>query len=151
MEKSLYSRNFEVNYYEVEGNIWRTISHLKDYQHDIEVIVDVSVPDMIILDAKVELLRYPIKDCILIKDKMKELIGINVISEFRAKCDELFSSEMGCGNVRMLLGISVPGVIFNYFPHQIKIGNMTENQWWDFCKEKLPKACIAHTIMSNNA
>lgn len=87
MEKSLYSRNFEVNYYEVEDNIWRAISHLKDHQHDIQVIVDVSVP----------------------------------------------------------------GVIYNYFPHQIKIGNMTEKQWWDFCKEKLPKACIAHTIMSNNA
>lgn len=86
-----------------------------------------------------------------IENKLKELIGVNIISEFRFKCDELFSSEMWCDNVRMLLGISVHGVIFNYFPHQIKIGNMIENQWWDFCKEKLPKACIAHSIISNNA
>ncbi len=151
MEKSLYSRNFEVNYYEVEDNIWRATSHLMDYQHDIQVIVDVSVPDMIILDARIELLRYPIKDCIFIKDKIKELIGVNIISEFPSKCNELFCGEMGCGNVRMLLGISVPGVIYFYFPHQIKIGNMTENQWWDFCKEKLSNACIAHSLMSNNA
>ena len=62
MEKSLYSRNFQVNYYEMENNSWRAISHLIDHQHDIQVIVDVSVPDMIILDANIELLRYPIKD-----------------------------------------------------------------------------------------
>ncbi|MCR3758274.1 DUF2889 domain-containing protein [Clostridium felsineum] len=150
MEKSLYSRNFEVNYYEVEDDIWITTSHLIDGQHDIEVTVDVCVPDMVILNAKVKLLRYPIKHCILINNKMKKLKGVNVISEFRSKCDELFSSEMGCGNIRMLLGISVPGVIFNYFPHQIKIGNMTENQWWDFCKEKLHNTCIAHSMMTND-
>lgn len=149
MEKGLYSRNFEVNYYEVEDNIWRVVSHLVDYQHDIQVIVDVSVPDLIILDAKLELLRYPMKECISIEDKMKKLIGANVISEFIPKCDELFCGEMGCGNIRMLLGISVPGVIYSYFPHQIKMGKMTENQWWDFCKQKLPNACIAHSIMSN--
>ncbi|PJI10441.1 MULTISPECIES: DUF2889 domain-containing protein [Clostridium] len=151
MEKSLYSRNFEVNYYEVKDNIWRTTSHLIDNQHDIQVTADVSVPDMIILDVRIELLRYPTKNCILIKDKAKELIGTNIISEFRSKCDELFCGELGCGNVRMLLGISVPGVIYNYFPHQIKMGKMTENQWWNFCREKLPKACISHTMMSNNA
>ncbi|SHJ44178.1 Protein of unknown function [Clostridium cavendishii DSM 21758] len=149
MEKSLYSRNFEVNYYEIKENIWRATSHLRDDQHDIEVIVDVSVPDMVILDAKLELLRYPIKECILIKDKIKELIGVNIFSEFHSKCEKLFYGDMGCGNVRMLLGVSVPGIIYSYFPHQIKIGNMTENQWWDFCKQKLSNACIAHTLMSN--
>lgn len=152
MEKSLYSRNFQVNYHEVEENIWRAISHLKDLQHDIQVIVDVSVPDMTILDAKIELLRYPMDNCVYINDKIKKLIGVNVISsEFIPKCNELFCGEMGCGNIRMLLGISLPGIIYSYFPHQIKTGNMTEKQWWDFCKEKLPKACMAHSLMSSNA
>lgn len=152
MKESLYSRNFEVNYYEVENNIWRAISHLKDTQHDIVTIVDVSMPNMIILDAKIEPLRYPMKNCVFINDKIKKLIGVSIISSgFISKCDELFCGEMGCGNIRMLLGISVPGIIYSYFPHQIKIGNMTENQWWSFCKEKLSNACIAHSLMSNNS
>ncbi|HEY5588543.1 MAG TPA: hypothetical protein VIK86_06260 [Candidatus Paceibacterota bacterium] len=58
----------------MEDNIWRATSHLVDRQHDIQVIVDVSVPDMIILDSKVELLRYPMKDCIFIKDKIKSFL-----------------------------------------------------------------------------
>lgn len=149
MEKGLYSRNYEVNYYEVEENIWKAVSHLKDHQHDILVTVTISVPDMIILDADVDFIKSPMKQCILIKDNMKELIGINIFTEFETKANELFFGEMGCPNVRMLLGISVPAIIYSYFPHQIKTNNMTENEWWNICKEKLPKACICHTLMNS--
>lgn len=149
MEKGLYSRNYEVNYYEVEENIWKAVSHLKDHQHDILVTVTISVPDMIILDADVDFIKSPMKQCILIKDNMKELIGINIFTEFETKANELFFGEMGCPNVRMLLGISVPAIIYSYFPHQIKTNNMTENEWWNLCKDKLPKACICHTLMNS--
>ena len=149
MKKSLYSRNYEVNYYEMEENIWRAVSHLKDYQHDIVVTVDISVPEMIILAADVDFLNAPMKQCSLINEKMKELIGINIFTEFDSKANELFFGDMGCPNVRMLLGISVPAIIYSYFPHQIKTKNMTENEWWNLCKEKLPKACICHTLMNS--
>ena len=147
MEKSLYSRNYEVNYYEVEENTWRAVSHLKDHQHDIVVTADISVPDMIILDANVDFLNAPMKQCSLINEKMKELIGINVFTEFESKANELFFGEMGCHNVRMLLGISVPAIIYSYFHHQIKIGKMTEKEWWCICKDKLANACISHSLM----
>lgn len=147
MEKGLYSRNYEVNYYEVEEHIWRAVSHLKDHQHDIVVTAYISVPDMIILDADVDFIEAPVKQCILMKEKMKELIGVNIFAEFETKANELFFGEMGCPNIRMLLGISVPAIIYSYFPHQIKIGNMTENQWWDLCKDKLSNACIVHSLM----
>jgi len=149
MKKSLYSRNYEVNYYEMEENIWRAVSHLKDYQHDIVVTVDISVPEMIILAADVDFLNAPMKQCSLINEKMKELIGINIFTEFDSKANELFFGDMVCPNVRMLLGISVPAIIYSYFPHQIKTKNMTENEWWNLCKEKLPKACICHTLMNS--
>ena len=148
MKKSLYSRNYEVNYYELEENIWKAVSHLKDHQHDILVTVNISVPDMIILDADVDFINAPMKQCILIKDKIKELIGINIFTEFEIRANELFFGYMGCPNVRMLLGISAPAIIYSYFPHQIKTKNMTENEWWNLCKEKLPKACICHTLMN---
>lgn len=149
MEKGLYSRNYEVNYYEVDENIWKAVSHLKDHQHDILVTVTISVPDMIILDADVDFILAPMKQCTLIKDKMKELKGINIFTEFESKANKLFFGDMGCPNVRMLLGISVPAIIYSYFPHQIKTNNMTENEWWNICKEKLPKACICHTLMNS--
>lgn len=149
MEKSLYSRSFEVNYYEVKEEVWRITSQLKDSQHDILVSLDVSVPNMIILDAKVDFIRYPMKNCVLIMDKMKELIGINIFTDFISKSNELFSGDMGCGNVRMLLGASVPAIIYNYFPHQMRIGKMTDKEWWTLCKDKLANSCICHTLLKN--
>lgn len=148
MEKSVYSRNYEVNYYEVEKNIWKAVSHIKDNQHNIVVTVNISVPDMIILDADVNFIKAPIKHCNLIKEKMKKLIGINIFSEFEVKANELFFGEMGCPNIRMLLGISVPAIIYSYFPHQIKTGNMTKNEWWNLCKDKLSNACISHSLIN---
>lgn len=148
MKESFYSRNFEVKYYEMEEHIWKSISHLNDNQHDILVTVDVSVPDMIILNANVDFLNAPMKQCILIKEKMKELIGVNIFTEFNSKANELFFGEMGCPNIRLLLGISVPAIIYSYFPHQIKIGKMTEKQWWDMCKDRLANACISHSLMN---
>lgn len=147
MEKGLYSRNYEVNYYEVEEHIWSAVSHLKDHQHDIVVTADISVPNMIILAADVDFLNAPMKQCSLINEKMKELIGINIFTEFESKANELFFGEMGCPNLRMLLGISVPAIIYSYFPHQIKIGKMTEHQWWDICKDKLSNACLFHSLI----
>ena len=88
------------------------------------------------------------KQCILIKEKMKELIGINIFTEFESKANELFFGDMGCPNVRLLLGISVPAIIYSYFPHKIKTNKMTENEWWNLCKDKLSKACICHTLMN---
>lgn len=88
MEKGIYSRNYEVNYYEVEEHIWRSVSHLKDHQHDIVVTADISVPDMIILvpdmiilDADVDFIKAPVKQCLL----MKELIGVNIFQNLKLK------------------------------------------------------------------
>lgn len=148
MEKSLYSRNYEVNYYEIEENIWKAVSHLKDHQHDIMVTVNISVPDMIILDADVDFFNAPMKQCNIIKGKMKELIGINIFSQFNSKANELFFGEMGCPNIRMLLGISVPAIIYSYFHHQIKIGKIAPQDWWKISSEKLSKACISHSLMN---
>lgn len=41
MKKSFYSRNYEINYYEANKNIWKAVSHLKDHQHDIMITVNI--------------------------------------------------------------------------------------------------------------
>ena len=71
--------------------------------------------------ADVDFFNAPMKQCNVIKEKMKELIGINIFSQFDSKANELFFGEMGCPNIRMLLGISVPAIIYSYFHHQIKM------------------------------
>ena len=44
----VFSRDFHVDYYEVEKDLWRIISHLQDHVHDIVVSLDISSPDMVV-------------------------------------------------------------------------------------------------------
>lgn len=142
-------RDFNVKYYEKEEgrNIWITESHLSDEQHDILVILEMDMDLMQIINAKIELNRYPIKECKLIETMASKLVGLKIDHYFSQNAMKITMGPEGCPNIMTLLNISVPGIIYYYYPYKIKMGEMTQEQFFDILREKEKNACMAHTMM----
>jgi hypothetical protein len=138
-------RTFSVDYYEKDDETWRVLSHLSDEVHDISVEVDISVPNMVIKGAAIKFDRYPLEPCPLIESKSAQLIGVNVAQDYRQKVVALFMGPEGCPNVMSLLGVSVPGIAYFYFPHQLKTGHMKPEEWMEMVRTTFANDCLAHT------
>lgn len=149
--KETAKRNFEVHYYEKEEEeeIWVVQSHLSDEPHDITVTVEIDMNTMIIKDAKIKFDRYPIDTCPLVEKNAKQLVGLKVDSSFSKNMLEIFMGSEGCPNVMTLLSISIPGIIYYYYPYKIKTGEMTKEQFWNILQTNQRNACLAHTLMFN--
>lgn len=139
MKYPKYSRRFEVDYFEIDKNLYRVISHLKDHIHDIIAIIDVSVPDMVIKDAKVEFIRYPLERCNEICEQMKKIVGKNLYSDFKDTILKEFYGSKGCPNVGSLLIISATALPPFFINEGIKLGKLEQKEW-----EKLSGYCLVH-------
>ncbi len=42
----------------------------------------------------------------------------------------------GCPNIMTLLNISVPGIMYYYYPHKMSIGEITKDQFLEILREK---------------
>ena len=144
MDYPVFSRNFQVDYFEKKEGLWQVTSHLKDHVHDILVSLDISVPDMVIRDANVKFIRYPMEGCLKFVDKMKNIVGANLFEDFHEKLRENFLGPEGCPNVMNLIGTAAPALIFFYFPNLINRGKMKPEEWWKMAHTKLAGNCIAH-------
>jgi hypothetical protein len=146
MENPIHSRKFEVNYYEQSVDCWRIVSHLQDDAHDICATLEISVPEMIVLSAIVEFGRYPLEDCPVVAAKMQALIGANLFEDFSERMRQLFRGAEGCPNVLNLLSTSTPGLIYFYYPDQLKKGKMTPAEWQQLVSTRLANDCLAHKL-----
>lgn len=142
-------RSFKVNYFEKETNkdIWIAESHLTDNQHDIAVIVEINMEKMQIEEAKIKFHRYPVGECKQIEEIASKLVGLKVDHYFSQNAMKITMGPFGCPNIMMLLNISVPGIIYYYYPYKIKMGEMTQEQFFELLREKEKNACLAHTVM----
>jgi hypothetical protein len=53
----------------------------------------------------------------------------------------------GCPNIMSLLHVSIPGIIYFYYPYKIKTGEMEAAQFDHIIKAELKNACLAHTML----
>lgn len=144
--KNLYERNFHVDYLEKEPGIWKVVSHLVDEQHDITLELEVSVPQMIILDARIAFTRYPLPQCVFVENKSRQLVGCNITTDYRSKILPLFMGPEGCPNLMVMLGSSAPGIPYFYYPHQLKTGQMSGEEWVEKIRTDFASDCLAHTL-----
>jgi hypothetical protein len=93
--------------------------------------------------------RFPIQHCKLIEDKAEQLHGMKIDSSFSRNVLKLFMGPEGCPNIMTLLNISVPGLMYYYYPYKIKKGEMTQEEFYEILKEKERNACLAHSILFN--
>lgn len=148
--KKITSRNFTVDYYEEEENIWLVKTHLKDEEHDIEADVWIDMSKMIIIDADIVYNKFPLEHCMLVKDKAHNMKGIKIDKDFSRNVMKIFMGAEGCPNIMSLLNISVPGIIYFYYPHKLKTGKMEYEQWDNMIRTELKNDCLAHTLRNQS-
>jgi hypothetical protein len=147
--KKITERNLKVNYYEKEGNekIWIAQSLLDDKEHEIELKLEIDMEQMLILQANIRFVRCPQEDCRLVEPLAKKLIGMKIDHYFSMNAMKIVMGPQGCPNIMTLLNISVPGIIYYYYPYQISTGKMTQDEFYEILREKERNACLAHTKM----
>lgn len=144
--KKVTSRNFKVDYYEKEDTLWVVRTQLIDEVHEIEAEIEIDMAEMVVTDAKIIFRSFPIKHCSLIENNAKKLVGIKIDSEFSRNVMKIFMGPQGCPNIMTLLNISVPGIIYFYYPHRLKTGKMQPEEWDHMIRTELKEACLAHTL-----
>lgn len=142
-------RNFDVKYYEKEeeNDIWIVESHLVDNQHEITVTLEINMEQMLIVDASINFHKYPLADCKLIENLAARLVGLKVDHSFSRNAMQITMGMEGCPNLMTLLTISVPGILYYYYPYKMSIGEITQDQFYNILREKEKNACLAHTKM----
>ena len=141
------NRNFSVEYFEKGGDVWVVDTQLKDDQHDIELVVEINMTEMTILDAHIKFNRYPVEHCPLIEKKASQMIGLKVDNDFIRNAMKIFMGAEGCPNIMSLLHVSIPGIIYFYYPYRIKTGKMESVQFDEMIKTELKNACLAHALL----
>jgi hypothetical protein len=146
--KQTAERNLEVKYYEEEGreNIWVAVSHMMEEEHDITVTTEIDMEHKVIVNAKIEFDRYPLPGCKLMEKKAGLLAGMAIDSSFFRNVTKFLIGPEGCPNILTLLNISIPGIMYYYYPYKIKKGEMTQDQFVDILRTEEKNACLAHTI-----
>lgn len=141
------NRTFNVDYFEKEKSVWVVESHLEDEHHNIGIVLEIDMDQMMIKDAKIKFNKFPLKHCILIEDKAEKLKGIKVNHEFIKNSMKIFMGSEGCPNIMTLLNISVPGIIYYYYPYKLKTGEMRYEQWDNMIRTELKDACLSHSML----
>jgi hypothetical protein len=141
-------RNFTVNYYEKDQTVWVVETKLNDPEHEIEMSVEINMQDMLITDASIRFLRFPSEYCSMIEKKGPMLKGLKVDHEFSRNAMKLFMGSEGCPNIMSLLNVSVPGILYFYYPYRIKTGAMHREEFDHMVRTELRNACLAHSMMS---
>ena len=142
-------RNFQVNYYEKAKGIWIAETRLDDPQHGIEICVEIDMEAMVILDASIRFERFPSEYCSMIEPKACLLKGIKVDNEFSRNAMKIFMGPEGCPNIMALLNVSVPGILYFYYPHKIKQGAISKESFDHMVRTELKNACLAHSMMAD--
>ncbi|EJO5348702.1 DUF2889 domain-containing protein [Clostridium botulinum] len=145
--KKTANRKFNVDYFEKEKTTWVVESQLQDDYHDISLLLEIDMDQMVIKDAKIKFNKFPLKHCTLIEDKAKNLKGIKIDNEFIKNSMKIFMGPEGCPNIITLLNISVPGIIYYYYPYKVKNGEISYEQWDNMIRTELKNACLAHSML----
>lgn len=143
MAYPVFSRNYQVDYYEKEENFWHLVSQLKDHVHNIVVTLGITTPGMIIREADIRFVRYPQEGCVKFVEKIRVLEGANLITDFGQRITQLMGPE-GCPNAMNLVSIAAPAFPFFYFSNLVSKGRMKEKEWSDMMQANWAGNCIAH-------
>ncbi|MDF2987333.1 MAG: hypothetical protein K0R50_2843 [Eubacterium sp.] len=148
--KKVTERNLKVDYYEKEGEpqVWIAESYLSDEQHDITLILEIDMVQMKIIDTKIKFTRFPVSYCTMIEENAAKLNGLPIDSQFIRNAMKIFMGPCGCPNIMTLLNISVPGIIYYYYPYRIKTGEFKQEQWDTIIRTELKDACFAHVMLT---
>lgn len=140
-------RNFSVDYMEKGPGVWIAESILKDEYHEIKASVEVDMENFIITSASFSFEKYPLTPCTAFEKTAEKLIGLKIDNNFSRNAAGLMLGPHGCPNILMLLNISLPGILYYYYPYQVSQRRMSEDEWQNMIHGELKNACIGHTLL----
>ncbi len=79
--------------------------------HHMQLDMEVAMPSFEIVDAAVEFLSHPNRECPQIVERYRELIGLSIARGFTHKVRELFGGPRGCTHTTALLQAMAPVAI----------------------------------------
>lgn len=141
------SRNFTVEYFEKAEKVWVVSTQLKDDAHDIEMEIEIEMESMTVLEARIGFNRFPVAHCPLIEKKASLLKGLKVDGDFTRNAMKVFMGPEGCPNILSLLNISVPGILYYFYPWMIRSGKMKPEVFDGIIRGELKNACLAHSML----
>lgn len=82
--------------------------------HDMEVVILLKTPSLVIEDVEVSMMTVPRGDCKLVTGSLDPLIGLSVSKGFTAKVRELCGGIRGCTHLVTLLTAAGPAIVQGY-------------------------------------
>ncbi|HEX9030911.1 MAG TPA: DUF2889 domain-containing protein [Streptosporangiaceae bacterium] len=113
----VHRRTIEVDSYE-EGATLRVIGRLRDERpqqdrrvlHDMELQLQVSLPDLKIAQAQAQMHAFPHEECPFIAPKFASMVGLSVSRGFTRGLRELFAGVSGCTHLHELARAMGPAI-----------------------------------------
>lgn len=102
MSDVIYRRKKDIAIHLIDGGITVAV-HMEDRAHKMEVDVDVSLPNMIILDVRGRMLRVPHEGCKKALAVLPRAVGLEIKRGLSVKMEETIGGSIGCSHMTNLV------------------------------------------------
>ena len=86
--------------------------------HDMEVEMEISIPDLRIISALAHMPAVPNEDCVKIRDSIEKIVGLSINRGFTRKVRDLLGESRGClhlTNLVLTMGSAAAQALWAYF------------------------------------
>ena len=133
----IHTRVYETRVYRLDGSTMLARAVVSDVKppdlyiagddqpleiHQMHLFLKVTLPELEIIDAGVELETFPHSGCPTIAVHYQKLIGLNVARGFTRKVRELFGGPRGCAHTTALIQAMAPAVLQAIWSMSLKEG-----------------------------
>jgi len=85
--------------------------------HDMEIIMLLKTPRLIIEDIEVLINTVPREDCLLMEKSLNPIIGMSVAGGFSSKARELVGGKIGCTHLVHLVTTMAPSIMQGWWAY----------------------------------
>jgi hypothetical protein len=85
--------------------------------HDMEIILLLKIPGLIIEDVEVLIKTVPREDCFLMEKSLGPIIGMAVTGGFSSKVREIAGGKTGCTHLLHLMTTMAPAIMQGYWAY----------------------------------
>ena len=134
----IFQREIKISVEEEKGNL-KVISHLKDDDHEMKVVLIAEKETLEIKDINAKMLTVPYQICPEALNEVRAIIGMKVESGINKKVREVMGGVKGCVHIVDLLGECFKGVIQANI--RLKIKGLTGDKRIDKLEEMFVDTC----------
>jgi hypothetical protein len=154
-EELTFTRNKSVTVRPANGGI-TVFARMSDSVHEMEVELDVSVPDMVITDIRARMIRVPHEECRRAQATVKGAVGLEIKKGLSLLMEETVGGKAGCTHMTNL----VMEACYNAIPGQYIVirrivGDILDEmtpaeraKWFIAMRPQMIDSCVAYATDS---